>query len=85
LAGVADVAFIVDGETVIERRDGCAQARDGGILITLGKVNGNDHEVQVAINGFVACLGAMWLTYVVQNLPGTGWRVTGTTGSMAIS
>jgi hypothetical protein len=85
LAGVAHVAFIADPGTVIETRDGCAQVRDGGILITLGPANGDDNEVRVAINGFVACLGATWLTYVVQNQPGTGWRVTGTTGSMAIS
>jgi catechol 2,3-dioxygenase-like lactoylglutathione lyase family enzyme len=85
LAGVAHVAFIADRGTVIETKDGCAQARDGGILITLGPANGDDNEVQVAINGFVNCLGATWLTYVVQNQPGTGWRVTGTTGSMAIS
>jgi hypothetical protein len=85
LAGVAHVAFIADRGTVIETKDGCAQVRDGGILITLGPANGDDHEVQVAINGFVNCLGAMWLTYVVQNEPGTGWRVTGTTGSMTIS
>jgi hypothetical protein len=41
--------------------------------------------MQVAINGFVACLGATWLTYVLHDQPGAGWRVTGTTGSMAIS
>ena len=34
---------------------------------------------------FVACLGATWLTYVVRNQPGSGWRVTGTTGSMAVA
>jgi len=85
LSRVAHVAFIADRNTVIETRNGCAQVRDGGILITLGTANGDDHEVQVAINGFVACLGATWLTYIVQNQPGNGWRVTGTTGSMAIA
>lgn len=85
LAGIAHVAFIADRYTVIETGDGCAQVKDGGILITLGTPNGDDHKVQVAINGFVACLGATWLTYVVQNQPGTGWRVTGTTGPMGIS
>ncbi|MGC5020675.1 hypothetical protein [Micromonospora sp. DT47] len=85
LAGVGRVAFIADRETAIEKKDGCPQVRDGGILITLGTAMGDDHEVQVAINGFVACLGATWLTYVVQNQRGTGWRVTGTTGPHAIS
>ena len=85
LAGMAHVIFIADRGSVIEARDGCEQVRDGGILITLGPPSGHGHEMQVAINGFVACLGATWLTYVLQDQPGTGWRVTGTTGSMAIS
>jgi len=54
-------------------------------LITLGQPVSHGHEMQVAISGFVACLGATWLTYVLQDQPGAGWRVTGTTGSMAIS
>ena len=85
LAGVADVEFIADRETVIETKARCAQVRNGGILITLGTVDGDDNEVHVAINGFVACLGATWLTYVVRNQPATGWRLTGTTGQKAIS
>jgi hypothetical protein len=59
--------------------------RNGGILITLGTVGRDGDEVHVGINGFVACLGATWLTYVLDQEPGTGWRVTGTTGSMAIA
>ena len=85
LTPAAHVAFIADRNTVIETRNGCPQVRDGGILITLGTADGDDRQVQVAVNGFVACLGATWLTYVVQNQPGSGWRVTGTTGSMAVS
>jgi hypothetical protein len=85
LAGMAHVIFIADRGSVIEARDGCGQVRNGGILITLGPPAGHGHEVRVAINGFVACLGAIWLTYVLQDQPGAGWRVTGTTGSMAIS
>jgi hypothetical protein len=46
-------------------------------------VGGPDH-VQVGINGFVACLGATWLTYVVQR-DAAGWTATGTTGTAAIS
>ena len=85
LAGMARVIFIADRGSVIEARGGCGQVRNGGILITLGPPVGRGHEVQVAINGFVACLGATWLTYILQDQPGAGWRVTGTTGSMAIS
>ena len=85
LAGIAHVIFIADRGSVIEGRGGCGKVRDGGILITLGPLVSHGHEMQVAINGFAACLGATWLTYVLQDQPGAGWRVTGTTGSMAIS
>ena len=85
LAPMAHITFIADRGSVIEARDGCGQVRNGGILITLGPPAGHGNKVQVAINGFVACLGATWLTYVLQDQPGVGWRVTGTTGSMAIS
>ncbi len=85
LAGMAHVIFIAGRGSVIEARGGCEQVRNGGILITLGPPVGHGNEAHVAINGFVACLGATWLTYVLQDQPGAGWRVTGTTTSMAIS
>jgi hypothetical protein len=85
MAGMADVIFIADRGSVIEAKGGCGQVRNGGILITLGTPVGQGNELRVGINGFVACLGATWLTYVLRDQPGAGWRVTGTTGSMAIS
>ena len=58
------------------RRNGCAQVRDGGILITLAPVTsakgaGTD-RVEVGISGFVACLGATWFTYVVEGATASG-------------
>ena len=85
LAGMARVIFVADRGSVIEARNGCELVRNGGILMTLGTPVSHGHEMRVGINGFVACLGATWLTYVLQDQPGAGWRVTGTTGSMAIS
>jgi hypothetical protein len=85
LAPVSRISFIADRNTVIVNRNGCAQVKDHGILITLGPLDGDDNTVRVGINGFVACLGATWLTYEVHNSPGTGWRVTGTTGPQAIA
>jgi hypothetical protein len=85
LAATAHVIFIADRASVIESKGGCGQVRNGGILITLGPPAVHGKELQVGINGWVACLGATWLTYVLHDQPGTGWRVTGTTGSMAIS
>jgi hypothetical protein len=85
LAGTAHVSFVADRGSVIEAKGGCGQVRNGGILITLGPPAGHGTVVRVAINGWVACLGATWLTYVLRDQPGIGWRVTGTTGSMAVS
>jgi hypothetical protein len=85
LAGMARVVFITNRYSVIEARSGCGQVKNGGILITLGPPVGDGHRVQVAVNGWVACDGATWLTYVLQSQPGSGWRVTGTTGGMAVS
>jgi hypothetical protein len=85
LADVAQVAFIADRDTVLESNGTCPHVKDGAILMTLGPPTGDDTEVTVAVNGFVACLGATWLTYVVHHDPGVGWHVTGTTGSMAVA
>jgi hypothetical protein len=76
---------LADRKSVLVNAEGCAEVRGGGILITLGTLDGDDTLVRVGISGFVACLGATWLTYVVQNTVGVGWRVTGTTGARAIA
>jgi hypothetical protein len=85
LAGMARVIFIADRGSVIEAGNGCGQVRNGGILITLGTPAVHGGELREGINGFVACLGATWLTYILRDQPGAGWRVTGTTNTMAIS
>jgi len=85
LAQVGTVTFIADRTSVLDTSNRCAKVRNGGILITLGTVGGDDNEAKVGIGGFVACLGATWLTYVLRNDAGTGWKVTGTTGPRAIA
>ena len=84
LSDVAEVRFVSSPDEVVVVRDGCPQVRDGGILIVLGTPDGGPDRVEVGINGFVACAGATWLTYVVERQDGR-WRVTGTTGSRAIA
>jgi hypothetical protein len=85
LAGVTHVVFIANTGSVIEPTKGCWQVRNGGILIILGVPSSHGREMRIGINGAVACAGATWLTYVLRDQPGAGWRVTGTTGSMAIA
>lgn len=84
LADMARVEFVPDRKDVIRSQDGCDVVRDGGILITLSRPEGTGDRLQVPIFGYVACLGATWLTYVVSR-SGSDWEVTGTTGTMGIS
>jgi hypothetical protein len=85
LAQTVSITFISNKGSVLETSNGCATVRNRGILITLGTIDGDDDQVTVGINGYVACLGATWLTYLVRNQPGTGWNVTGTTGPIAMA
>ena len=76
LADVGPVTFVSSAAAVIVDRDRCARVRDEGILITLGTVEGVGDQVQVGVNGFVACLGASSLIYRVERA-GLGWWVAG--------
>ena len=76
VADVGPVTFVSSPDAVIMDRDRCARVRDQGILISLGPVDGAGDEVQVGVNGYVACLGASSLTYRVERTSGA-WRVAG--------
>jgi hypothetical protein len=78
LAEVGPLSFVGSRDAVIEEPNGCAQVRDDGILVTLGPVLGSGDRVQVGVNGFVACLGANSLTYLVERTS-HGWAVSGIT------
>lgn len=84
LRDVTTVRFVSSRATVVEDDAGCATVRDNGILILLAPPKAAGSQFHVGINGFVACLGATWLTYVVTR-GSDGWAVTGTTGPVAIS
>lgn len=86
VTGVAPIRFVADRSEVVTTVDGCEQVRGDGILITLAppKPAGKD-RFEVGINGYVACLGATWLTYVVERGTGATWSVTGTVGGMAVA
>jgi len=74
LTDVGPVAFVSSPDAVIVDRHGCARVRDQGILVTLGPLIGTGDRVEVGLNGFVACLGAAWVTYRV-GWTGKGWIV----------
>ena len=86
LADLSTVRFIADRAEVVVTSpdDPCGSMPPGAILMTLGEPQGTADRVEVGVSGWVSCLGATWLTYVVER-DGAQWRVTGTTGPMAIA
>jgi hypothetical protein len=60
------------------------QVKDGGALVTLGDVIGSGNRVEVGNNIWMNGLAGYWQTHVLVHDRGE-WRVTGTTGPMAIS
>jgi hypothetical protein len=73
---------VSDPGTVIVSERGCAQVKDGGVLISLGPIEGGA-RVTVPNGLFFACLGGQWQTYVLERVEGE-WDVQGTTGPIAI-
>lgn len=65
------------------RRSGGGVKNDG-VVITLGPIPEGENRVEVQASLYAGPLAGTWLTYVVR-LSSQGWRVTGTTGPVAIS
>ena len=82
--GDLPVAFVGDPNSVIVGEKTCPRVRGDGVLISLGLVSEDASRVTVANGLFFACEGGQWLTYVLEG-KGRHWRVTGTTGPVAIS
>jgi hypothetical protein len=83
LADAEPVTFVPSPEAVVDHH-GCAQVRDRGILVTLGRVEGIGEQVQVGVYGFVGCNGGSSLAYWVERTSG-GWKVAGVAGRGAVS
>jgi hypothetical protein len=60
------------------------RAKDGGAVISLGLIEGQKNRVEIGNSLWVDGLWGTCQTYVVAQKDGT-WRVTGTTGPVAIS
>ena len=66
-------ASVLEGTGQVERR---------GVLVTLGPIVGRGRRVGASL--WLDGRAAGWLTYVVRRQGGV-WRVTGTTGPVAIA
>jgi hypothetical protein len=87
LADLPPIVFVTERSSVIEReRGGSAPGYvvDDGVLLTLGPIVGDERRVEVGSNLWIDGLAGFWATYVVEQR-GADWKVTGTTGTVAIS
>jgi hypothetical protein len=87
LRDVAPLRFVASRQAALApsaKGDSCQRVDHDGIVITLAPVAPRGDRVEVGVSGYVACLAATWLTYVVEQGNGR-WRITGTTGPRAIS
>jgi hypothetical protein len=84
LEGVAPVEFIPGRDAVIGPEEQGSTVEGGGILLTLGPITGEGDRVEVPASSYLGNLAATWQTWIVER-SSAGWRVTGTTGPVAIS
>jgi hypothetical protein len=75
------VEFVSDPEPV---QDAIFDGPAGGALIRFGPIDGAGDRVEVSASAFCGGLCGHWMTLVVEG-SGSEWRVTGTTGPVAIS
>ncbi len=79
-----DVIFVADAEAVSIPVEEGGGVRDGGMLVTLGPIPQGASRVEVPAGTLCGNLCGTWATYVVE-LQGEVWKVSGTTGPVAIS
>jgi hypothetical protein len=87
VADLPPVEFVAERESVVTGTHGGrspGRIRHNGVLISLGPIEPSGRRVDVEASLWINGLAATWLTYVLEEKNGT-WKVTGTTGPMAIS
>jgi hypothetical protein len=78
------VEFVSDDGAVIIPIEEGGGVKDEGVVVAVGPIPDGDEQVEVEASLYAGNLAATWLTYVVKR-SSQGWRVTGTTGPVAIS
>jgi hypothetical protein len=87
LADLPPIVFVKERGSVIEGNNGGSAPShviDDGVLLTLGPIVGDERRVEVGSNLWIDGLAGFWATYVVEHR-GAEWKLTGTTGPVAIS
>jgi hypothetical protein len=82
LEGLGRVEFVAEPDSVIGPQEDGGRIEGGGILLTLGPIEGTGDRVEVPASSYLANLAGSWQTWVVA-LQGDVWRVSGTAGPVA--
>ena len=91
IAGIRDrlmdlppITFIPGPHRVRKGKDGLGGVKNEGVIISLGPIERSGANVEVPNALWCGGLCGQWLTYVLREHD-EGWKVTGTTGTYAIS
>jgi hypothetical protein len=84
LSDLPPIEFVSDRDEVVVEEDGFPTVKGGDGLVTLGPIPEQGRRLDVPASLYFTGLAGTWLTYVVEGSGGE-WRVTGTTGPVAIS
>ena len=76
--------FVADADAVTVPVEDGGGVEDDGVVVTLGPIPEGGSKVEVGASLYAGPLAGTWLTYVVE-AEGGEWKVTGTTGPVAIS
>jgi hypothetical protein len=84
LTDLPPIEFVAEMEQVIVEDDGFPMVKGHDGLVSLGLIPEEGERVEIPASLFFTGLAGTSLTYVVES-SGSEWRVTGTTGPVAIS
>ena len=85
LKDLPPIEFITDADEARIGRQGMGGVRGNGVIITLGPIRRKSPtELHVGHSLWCSGLCGSWATYVVEERD-DGWKITGTTGPVAIS
>jgi hypothetical protein len=84
LSDLPPIQFVSNPDEVVMKKDGFPMVKGGDGLVTLAPLPEEGNRLEVPASLYFTGLAGIWLTYVVEGA-GDDWKVTGTTGPVAIS
>jgi hypothetical protein len=87
LEDLPPIEFVSERAAVIagtNSNDPIGHVKNKGVLISLGPIEGTGTKVEVGNSLWISGLAGLWQTYVLKARDGV-WKVSGTTGPVAIS